>query len=360
MKIAFLSFYSGQINRGVETVAKELAERLSNNNKVVVFQSAPNKSDGSYDVKVIATSIDQSVKDKTTSISRRFFVDYWSIKIAIFTLRTLPLMWQERFDIIVALNGGWQPAFIRLLTWLRGGKLVISGQTGIGWDEKNNLMSFPDCYIGLSSKSTGWARHFNPLIKTTMIPNGVDLQKFSPEGEPYKTNLEKPIVLAVGAFTEQKRLNLAIKAVSKMKNVSLLVVGGGGDLGIGLKEMGKSLLRDRFRLLSAPFADMPKVYRVANIFTLPSASSEAFGNVLVEATATNLPVVATDDPIRREIVGDGGFLVDPTNTEKYAEILQKALDTNWGNKPYKEAEKFSWEAIAEKYEELFKKLLNQN
>jgi len=72
--------------------------------------------------------------------------------------------------------------------------------------------------------------------------------------------------------------------------------------------------------------------------------------------ATGLPVVATNDPIRHEIVGDAGILVDPTNTEEYAEALQKALDTNWGNKPRKQAEKFSWDEIAEKYDNLFKEL----
>jgi glycosyltransferase involved in cell wall biosynthesis len=98
---------------------------------------------------------------------------------------------------------------------------------------------------------------------------------------------------------------------------------------------------------------MPEVYRVANVFTLPSASSEAFGNVLVEAMATNLPVVATNDEQRREIVGEAGFLVDPADTEEYAKVLQKTLNMDWGDKPRKQAEKFSWDEIAKKYEELF-------
>jgi glycosyltransferase involved in cell wall biosynthesis len=98
---------------------------------------------------------------------------------------------------------------------------------------------------------------------------------------------------------------------------------------------------------------MPEVYRSADVFTLPSASSEAFGNVLVEAMATNLPVVATNDPIRHEIVGEAGILIDPENTEEYAAALQKALEINWGEKSRKQAEKFSWDKIALKYEELF-------
>jgi glycosyltransferase involved in cell wall biosynthesis len=104
---------------------------------------------------------------------------------------------------------------------------------------------------------------------------------------------------------------------------------------------------------------MPEIYRAADVFTLPSASSESFGNVLVEAMASSLPIVATEDPIRREIVGGAGIFVDPTNTDEYAKSLQRALDTKWGDAPRKQAEKFSWDGIANEYEELFKKLIEK-
>lgn len=72
--------------------------------------------------------------------------------------------------------------------------------------------------------------------------------------------------------------------------------------------------------------------------------------------ATNLPVVVNDDPIRREIVGDAGILVGPTDVEEYSLSLRKALGTDWGDKPRKQAEKFDWDKIAVKYEELFENL----
>jgi len=72
--------------------------------------------------------------------------------------------------------------------------------------------------------------------------------------------------------------------------------------------------------------------------------------------ATNLPVVATNDQIRQEIVGDAGILVDPTNVQEYSLSLRKALETKWGDKPRKQAEKFSWDKIAEEYENLFQNI----
>jgi glycosyltransferase involved in cell wall biosynthesis len=359
MKIAFLSFYNGQVNRGVETVVNELAKRLSEMNDVTVLQSASNSFDTKYKVKVYTTKINWKIKDKATSLRRRLFIDYWSIKIALFTLRTIPEILKERFDVVIPFNGGWQVALIRITTWLYGGKMVISGQTGMGWDEKNNLWSLPNTFVALSQTAKEWSKKVNPLVKSIQISNGVDINKFKPYGEKFETKLKKPTVLAVGAFTEQKRMDLAIKAVAKLKDVSLLLVGGGGDLKEKLAEEGNKLLGDRFEITSVPYSEMPKVYRAADIFTLPSRPSEAFGNVLVEAMASGLPVIATNDPIRLEIVGNGGILVDPVNTVEYAKALQKALGEDWDGNPRKQAENFSWELVTRKYEELFKDLIKK-
>lgn len=238
--------------------------------------------------------------------------------------------------------------------------MVVSGQSGIGWDDKVNLLSFPDTFIALTQKAEKWAKKFNPFVKIIKISNGVDLNKFRPNGDSYIIDLKKPIILAVGAFTRQKRLDLVIKATSKLKDASLLLVGGGGELKNELELEGKRSLGNRFQILSVPFGDMSKIYRSADVFTLPSASSEAFGNVYIEAMASNIPVVAPDDEQRHEIVGEAGILVDPTDTNEYAKALQRALVTNWGDKPRKQAEKFSWEAIAEQYENLFQRFSDKS
>ena len=102
---------------------------------------------------------------------------------------------------------------------------------------------------------------------------------------------------------------------------------------------------------------MPEVYRAADVFTLASPWYRSFEIVLVEAMASGLPVVANNDPIRKEIVGDAGILVDPADMEGYAEALEKALNTNWENKPINQAKKFDWDIIAGKYERLIESLL---
>lgn len=337
MKIAFLNIYQNKVNRGSETFVQELSQRLSKNHTVKIISDY---------------KIDWSRKDMSGTWQRRLFIDYWSLLIARFTLSVIPNLLKNKFDIVFPLNGGWQVAIVRIVTWLYRGKMLISGQSGMGWDDRNNLWSFPNTFVALSSKALTWVRKVNPFVKTIYIPNGVDLKKFIFKGESFKVALKKPIVLAVGAFTEQKRLDLVIKAVSKIGNASLLIAGGGGELRDKIYDLGVKSLRDRFRVISVPFEKMPEIYRSADVFTLSSSSSEAFGNVLVEAMASGLPVVATNDPIRKEIVGDAGILINPTNIEQYTEALRKALEINWGNKPRKQAEKFDWDKIVKQYEEL--------
>ena len=104
---------------------------------------------------------------------------------------------------------------------------------------------------------------------------------------------------------------------------------------------------------------MPAVYAAADLFTFPTVPYESFGIALVEAMASGLPVVATDDPIRREIVGVAGLFVDPADTGAYAAALQKALKINWSKKPRIRAQQYSWSKIASDYDRLFRKLCSQ-
>jgi glycosyltransferase involved in cell wall biosynthesis len=312
MHIAFLNKYQNKVFRGAETFVYELSRRLSKNHEVDVI------SDVNY-----------------------------------FTLL------RKKYDLIIPTNGRCQAIIVRKIALLTGARMIVSGQSGIGWDDRVNLYSFPDVFVALSSKALNWAKKINPLVKSVYIPNGVDLEKFTFKGSPFKVSLKKPIVLVVGAFTEQKRMDLTIKAVAKINGASLLMIGGGGELQEELNEEGKRLLGEKFELKSVPFEKMPEIYRCADVFTLPSTPSESFGNVLVEAMASGLPVVATDDPIRREIVGNAGIFVDPTNINEYAKALETALKTNWGDKPRRQTEKFSWDEIAKKYNNLLIEIIKR-
>ncbi len=301
MEIAIINKYQNKVNRGAETFVSELSKRLSKNHQV----------------------------DILTKIN--FF---------------------KKYDIVIPTNGRLQVFIVRILTWLTGSKMIVSGQSGVGLDDRLNLYAMPNVFVAISSYALYKSKKINPFVKSVYILNGVDLNTF--KGQALKGGRT---ILAVGAFTKEKRHDLIIKAVAKLKDTKLIIAGGGGELKQDIKTLGEKLLgKERFEIIETTNDKMPEIYNKANLLVFPTVPWESFGIVLVEAMASGLPVVATDDPIRREIVGDAGLFVDPTDINKFANTIEKALNTAWGEKPRKQAEKFSWDKIALKYEKLFQKL----
>lgn len=339
MKIAFLNISQGVAERGSEVFVSEISRRLGNNHEVDVVGGGKARVGTRW------------------PIVWRAFLDPHGITILLFTLRNVGRIWRKKYDVVVALNGGWQVSIVRLVTLLYGGKMVVSGQSGKGWDDRNNLWAFPNVFIALTEENKRWARRACPWVRVELIHNGVDLEEFDVYGEKLEIDLPKPVVLCVGALSPEKRIELVIEAVSRMKKASLLVVGE-GELREGLKAMGKRLLGERFELRAFSHKEMPKVYRSGDVFVLLPRKSEAFGIVYVEAMACGLGVVACDDDSRREIIGKAGVLVKRIdNPEFTARAIEKALLIKRAEISRRQAEKFGWDEIALKYEELFKSIL---
>jgi glycosyltransferase involved in cell wall biosynthesis len=348
MKIAFLTLSSGYVHRGVETFVKEVGNRLSKKHEVTVFQTGPPTGKEKYKVEQIKLKIDWDNADATGTLRRKFFLDYWSRLTFWFIKKALPILREEKFDVIIPTDGGWETFICRL--FLRS-KMIVSGQSGPGYDDRWNLFWRPDVFVALSSRAERWAKKVGWGVRVVKIPNGVNLEKFNPRIRPKKVNLKPPIILCASALIPSKRIDLTIRAVAKLKNVSLLVIGD-GDEGDNLKKLGKELLSDRFLLTKAKYEEMPSFYRAADLFTMVSVPWEAFGIVYVEALASGLPVVATEDENRREIIGEAGIFVHPENLNEYAYALEKALKIEFGDKPRRQAQKFSWDEIASQYEEI--------
>lgn len=299
MKILFLSRYQNVVSRGAEVFVSELTKRLSLK----------------HEVKILS---DQD---------------------------------SESYDVVIPMNGGMQVIKASLGRLFKRYKLVISGQAGAGRTSIINLLAAPDIFVALTDYMAKWASRWAWKSKVVKIPNGVDLSKFTPVGDKLNLGLEKPIILCVGALVWYKHHERIIEAMAGLKDGSLLIVGEGDDKK-KLKEKGQKLLGGRFKIMSFPYDQMPKVYRSVDLFTLPSWEREAFGNVYLEAMASGLPVVAPDDSSRQEIVAEGGILTDVADAEKYAEAINKALSVDLSKKARKQAEKFSWDKIAEDYEKI--------
>ena len=336
MKIAFINIYQGAVERGAETFVNELSRKLSEKHFVKVY---------GFSVKPLSR----------WPLIWRSYLDPFGLQTFWYTLKLIPSLLKEKFDVIIPVNGGWQPALVRLITWVYGGKMIISGQSGMGWDERNNLWCFPDRFVALTEHAKRWAIRVNPFVRVEVIPNGVDVKRFSDERSKIHFGLERPIILSVGALVSSKRHDLAIYAVSKLKKGSLLLVGKGGA-GEELQELGDKHLAGRFKIASYPHNEMAKVYRSADLLTFPTNPNESFGIVILEAMASGLAVVANDDPVRREIIGDAGIFIDPNDADSYANALKIALKKKVKEKSLERAKIYDWDKITLEYVKLFKQI----
>lgn len=353
MKIIFLSFYSGQVYRGVETYVHCLSNELTKlGHKVIVYQNGKELIDAKYKTVSLGMKVDWSQKGNESQRVLNVFTNYWMQLIGKFTKKVLSQI-ENDVDVVIPTNGNLQSFYTSI--WCKKNRkiMILSGQSGPGWDDRFNIWCMPDTFVALTKYQENWAKRTNSFVKTTVIPNGADIEVFANEKEIYQFDIPKPIILSVGALVPIKRHHLEIEAVSKLEKGSLVVVGK-GELQDELQKMGDELLPGRFKIVNVQHRDMPKIYKSADLFTFVTSPWESFGIVLVEAMAAGLPIVASDDAIRREIVGEAGLFVDPTDSDAYSDAIEKVLSTDWKNISRNQAKKFEWGKIAKEYQKLFK------
>ncbi len=266
-------------------------------------------------------------------------------------------------DLIFPCNDYGGLAIAATVRSIRGTPIIYTEHNGLLADAKclkRNLRFSPNRLVVFDEKTADFARSIKPNQEISIISNGVDLERFSSQGSKMNFGLNKPVILCVASLNRKnhKRVELAINAVSHLPTASLLLCGDGPDKDYFQFKGEKLLGINRFKICSFPFTKMPEVYRSADIFTLPSIN-EPFSLAYMEAMASGLPVVTTDDEMRRYIIGDSGIVCDVTNSEIYANALFQLLKANWRQKAINNALRFSWDAIALKYRDAILETIQQ-
>lgn len=359
MKITFINLYSGSNNRGAESFTHELAERLAPSHVVKFYSAAPVKSfQRVKNIEIKSKTVPPSEILPANSIRALFkllFLDPPAISVLVFSLKVLPKIIRDKPDIIVPMNGFWQVVMCKIVQIVTGSKILITGHSGPGWDEKWNLYLKPDVFVATTGPTGEWAKKNCSWTKIVLIPYGVDINKFM-NARYVKLNLEKPIVLCPAAAVEYKQVPLAIEAVSAMEKGSLVHLGAGPERDkisdLGLKKLGSR----RFLTKQVSTEEMPAYYQAADIVTLPSSFQENSPMVFLEAMATGKFVVTTDAPRPRWILGPAGRYIDPQDTQQYSQILSDSARIKDNTDVKKQAEKFSWDKIIVEYEKLINEL----
>lgn len=182
--------------------------------------------------------------------------------------------------------------------------------------------------------------------RVRVVGHGVDLGRFRPGDRDAevarRAGVENGafVVLFVGRLVWTKGIfALADAAALLLRDPSFralrpvfVLVGSGPERARLERRLELLGLADHFRLLGGrPYAEMPELHRLADLFVLPSIPSrtilEQFGIALVEAMATGTPVIGTHCGAIDEVVGEAGVLVQPNDALRLAEAIKAlALD----------------------------------
>ena len=203
----------------------------------------------------------------------------------------------------------------------------------------------------------GLYNYYDP-VRMEVIPPGTDLQRFHPSGQgeriafaeqlPHFLNdPDKPLILALSRPDERKNIQTLVEAYGEsealQRAANLLIVVGNRDDIRDMDSGAQTVLTDILLLIDAydlygkvavPKShradEVPAIYRLAaasgGVFVNP-ALTEPFGLTILEAAASGLPVVVTENGGPVDIIANcrNGELVDPLDTEAIAEALLKLL-----------------------------------
>ncbi len=245
-------------------------------------------------------------------------------------LTTLPIFFMGRFGIPAIVDVYGIPGDL----WRYGDKTVdaIAGvyQGLVG----NRILKAAD---GIMTENRALCDYFSAIgidaKRVYAITKGVDIETFKPMAPDSLLKSElgikdgEVVVLYVGRLDMVKGVNYLLEAakstLSRYDNVRFLIVGDGS-----LRHEYEKSARALFPkiVFTGWREDVPQLMNTANMFVL-SSLSEGAANVVMEASASGLPVIATEVGEVPQIVAQGetGLLVKPKDVDGLVKGIETLL-----------------------------------
>jgi phosphatidylinositol alpha-mannosyltransferase len=204
-------------------------------------------------------------------------------------------------------------------------------------------------------------------MRARIIPNGVDINQFSPDIPRLKKyDDDKLNLLFLGRFDPRNGLTFMLKAFEIIKShyakVRLIVVGDGSLSFYYKGRMPKSISQDVcFEGLAKD--KRPGYYASCDIFCSP-VTKASFGVTLLEAMASGKPIVATENVGYKDLLSQHeSFLVSPNDPNAFAEAVLRLLNDKQFRKEMglngrKKALAYSWDKIVRDINEYYQEILD--
>ena len=297
IKIFQINKYYFPLIGGVETVVKQIAERV--NSKTVAMQILcvhENKGIPTQKVKIRGVSV---IKTRQNFIIRAmpFSFDFFSC-----FLKLRADLWHFHHPFPLAV--------LAALIFRPRGKWIVTYHSDIVKQKILNIFFNPFLLLFLAKceaivvtspnliESSGVLFKFKS--KCFVIPLGLQVENYKIK-QPLPLSVPKAwanqYLLAVGRFVGYKGFEYLIRSLNYLsKNENLILVGSGPQEFFFRKIINKYGLEDRVLILGPLcFEELTGVYRYAKYFAFPSVTNnEAFGLVQLEAMLMGKPVISTD------------------------------------------------------------------
>jgi glycosyltransferase involved in cell wall biosynthesis len=226
----------------------------------------------------------------------------------------------------IPLVTSYHTSFVQYARHYGLGALAMPGTAYLRWFHNGGRRTFVptvaiarELEVAAFRSVTLWSRgvdtaRFHPGFRSTIIRDTLGLAENS------------VVVSYVGRLAAEKGIDVAMlamrEAVSRRPQVAFAVAGDGPD-----EARCHRLAPDRTWFAGRLSGDrLSEFYAASDIFVFPS-TTDTFGNVLLEAMASGLAIVAADVPQSREVVGDeAGVFAPPGDAAAFALAIAGLVD----------------------------------
>lgn len=329
--------------------------------KFTIVYSSHNEDNRSWEIEQEKMQNSIFLESKTIKIKKKMDMRYVHIPWGVGKLL-------KELDPDVVVGSEYNPTILLALHYCKRHKMpFVSWTDGTLFSERNfgkvqlwsrkHVIRRADSYIASSSKAKEAQVYYGALEEKCHISYlTVDVDQYvqKPQG---KGNGK---ILCVGSLIERKGIDLLLKALSELREPYDLFIAGTGEEKESLEKLAQELkIDDKIHFLGhLNRAELLKHYADSDLFVLPTRE-DCFALVILEAMCSGLPIVCSKyadgayDLLENE---KNGFVIDPYDTKKFRECIQrilkdKEIQKNMRKESEKIIEKFRFENVSKGYME---------
>ena len=193
---------------------------------------------------------------------------------------------------------------------------------------ERRLSSWTTCVVNVSraQEREGVALGLFDARSSRVIPNGVDIARLVATARDradarafLKLPVNATVVGSVARFDEVKRLDLLVEAAARLPEVTLVLIGE-GETSAPLRRLAAERALGGRVVFAGTVHDAARLLPAFDIYA-SAARKEGMPLAVLEAMALGLPVVASDIPSHREVLGHPSRGLVPGTGAAFADVL---------------------------------------